>query len=346
MQIALFIIGGIVVGIVAASLFARKNKPMGKDDNAGLQLILAQMNELTRTVDAKLGDSAKQMNETVRYQSSEAAKIIRDVTEKLTRLDETNKQVVSFTEQLEELQDILKNPKQRGILGEYYLEALLKNVLPAGGYEMQYGFPDGTIVDAAVFVKDKIIPVDSKFSLENYNRMAGEKDPIRKAEYAKQFENDLKLRITETSKYIKPENGTMDFAFMFIPHEAIYYDLLVNKVAGDENLIQRAASKYKVIIVSPTSFLAYLQTVLQGLRAMQIEETAKDVIKRVGELGKHLKAYDDYHMKLGNSLSTTVSHYNTASKNLKLIDKDVLRVTGESPELATLALEKPATDEE
>ena len=281
----------------------------------------------------------------MRHQASESTKIIQEVTEKLTLLDVTNRQVVGFTEQLEELQDILKNPKQRGILGEYYLEALLKNILPAGGYQMQYAFPDGTIVDAAVFVKDKVIPVDSKFSLDNYNRLAGEKDPARKAEYEKQFVNDLKLRITETAKYIQPENGTMEFAFMFIPHEAIYYDLLVNNVGSTdenaENLIQRAASKYKVIIVSPTSFLAYLQTVLQGLRALQIEETAKDIVKRVGELGKHLKSFEEYHSKLGNALSTAVNHYNASGKEFKKVDKDVMRITSESPELETLVLEKP-----
>ncbi len=307
------------------------------------------MNELTRTVDAKIGESAKNVSESMRHQSNQAAEIIRDVTERLTRLDETNKQVMSFTEQLQELQDILKNPKQRGILGEYYLEALLKNILPAGAYEMQYGFPDGSIVDAAVFVKDKVIPVDSKFSLENYNRMSAEKDPARKLEFEKIFINDLKLRITETSKYVKPENGTMEFAFMFIPHEAIYYDLLVNSVGtadeNGENLIQRAASKHKVIIVSPTSFLAYLQTVLQGLRALQIEETAKDIIKRVGELGKHLKSYEDYHSKLGNALGTAVNQYNMSGKEFKKLDKDIIRIAGTSPELSALAIEKPESDE-
>jgi len=349
MQTALFIIIGILVGAIAAYFFRNKKTGVTAQDGTGLKLLLQQMNELTRTVDAKLGESTKEINSAMRHQASESTKIIQEVTEKLTLLDVTNKQVVGFTEQLEELQDILKNPKQRGILGEYYLDALLKNVLPVGGYEMQYAFPDGTIVDAAVFVKDKIIPVDSKFSLENYNRMAGEKDPIRKAEYAKLFENDLKLRIVETSKYIQPENGTMDFAFMFIPHEAIYYDLLVNKVGANdesaENLVQRAAQKYKVIIVSPTSFLAYLQTVLQGLRALQIEETAKDIIKRVGELGKHLKSFEEYHAKLGSALSTAVNHYNASGKEFKKVDKDVMRIAGEAPQLETAFLEKPSLEE-
>ena len=353
MQPILFAIIGILVGGIVAVAITRK-KPVqvaAPQDDTGFKLLLQQMNELTRTVDQKLGDSAKDINTAMRHQASESTKIIQEVTEKLTLLDVTNRQVVGFTEQLEELQDILKNPKQRGILGEYYLEALLKNILPAGAYEMQYGFPDGTIVDAAVFVKDKVIPVDSKFSLDNYNRMAAEKDPVRKAEHEKVFVNDLKLRISETSKYIQPEHGTMEFAFMFIPHEAIYYDLLVNSVGGSgeegaENLIQRAASKYKVIIVSPTSFLAYLQTVLQGLRALQIEETAKDIVKRVGELGKHLKSFEDYHAKLGNALGVAVNHYNASGKEFKKLDKDVMRISKEAPGLEALTIEKPSDDHE
>jgi DNA recombination protein RmuC len=270
------------------------------------------------------------------------------VTERLTRLDETNKQVISFADQLQSLQDILKNPKQRGILGEYYLETVLKNVLPPGSYQMQYPFPDGTIVDAVVFVKDKIIPIDSKFSLENYNKMAEENNPAEKKKLETVFVNDLKNRITETAKYIQTGKGTTDFAFMFIPHEAIYYDLLTNKVgAGEENenLIQRAAGKYKVIITSPTSFLAYLQTVLQGLKALKIEESAKEIIKKVEDLGKHLKSFDEYHDKLGNALGTVVNHYNASNKELKKIDKDVLRIAGTSPELSTLSIEKPKLED-
>jgi DNA recombination protein RmuC len=308
-------------------------------------LLQNQLSELVRVVDTKLGESQKQAQESARHQFGESAKIIRDVTERLTKLDETNRQVVGFADQLRSLQDILKNPKQRGVLGEYYLETLLKNVLPPGSFQMQYPFADGSIVDAVVFIKDKIVPVDSKFSLENYNRMAEEQNPAEKERLEKVFVNDLKNRILETSKYVKPSEGTMEFAFMFIPHEAIYYDLLINKIGAltedTENLIQRAASKYKVIIVSPTSFLAYLQTVLQGLKALQIEETAKDIIKRVDELGKHLKSYEEYHGKLGNALSTTVNHYNASGKELKKVDKDVLRITGTAIEIEAVSLERP-----
>ncbi|MEI7513025.1 MAG: DNA recombination protein RmuC, partial [bacterium] len=346
----------ILVAINIALFFIlKKNSDTPKEDS-GLRLILEQVNELSRTVDSKvsdlnktvdlkMGESTRHMSDSVNRQFSESQKLIREITSELAQVKETGKQVVGFADQLQNLQDILKNPKQRGIIGEYYLETLLKNVLPPGMFQMQYGFSDGEIVDAVVFVKDKIIPIDSKFSLENYNKLVEERNETEKTRLEKLFVSDLKKRIEETSKYIRPQEGTMDFAFMFIPHEAIYYDLIVNKIGAlkeeTESLIQRAAQKYKVIIVSPTSFLAYLQTVMQGLKALQIEETAKDIIKRVEELGKHLKAYEEYHGKLGNALGTTVNHFNKASGELKKVDKDVMRITGETPGIDIELLDKP-----
>ncbi len=326
----------ILLSVALVIVVLRKRE---KQDDTGLKLILEQINEVHRTVDIKIGESSRTMNDAVRHQFGESQRLIKEITSELAQVKETGKQVVSFTDQLQSLQEILKNPKQRGILGEYYLETLLKNILPPGNYTMQYKFANGEIVDAAVFVKEKIIPIDSKFSLENYNRLVEERDPLEKSRLEKVFENDLKNRILETSKYVRPAEGTMDFAFMFIPHESIYYDLIIGKI-GSENMIQTAAHKYKVIIVSPTSFLAYLQTVLQGLKALQIEETAKDIVKRVEELGKHLKAYEEYHNKLGNSLSTTVNHFNSAGKEFKKIDKDVFRITDSSAGLETVLIEK------
>ncbi|EKE19041.1 MAG: hypothetical protein ACD_9C00158G0005 [uncultured bacterium] len=289
--------------------------------------------------------------ETVKGITGQSAKLIGDVTEKLTKLDETNRQVVNFSAQLQNLQDILKNPKQRGVLGEYFLEETLKNVLPPNSYQMQYalGKSEKTdkdlIVDAVVFVKDKIIPVDSKFSLENYERILTTNDGVEREKLEKVFKQDLKNRIDETSKYIRPEMGTMDFAFMFIPSEAIYYDLLVNKVGTGQvntrDLIQYAFQDKKVIIVSPTSFLAYLQTVLQGLRAFQIEESAKDIRVNVEKLGKHMLMYEEYLKKLGGSLCTTVNHFNVAYKELGKIDKDVAKITDKEKSMEPLILEKP-----
>jgi DNA recombination protein RmuC len=324
----------------------RKMEGNGKESETGaikerLAMLLEENRELRRSMDNKLSEthSANQR------QYMESAKLIENITEKLTKLDETNKQVVNFSAQLQNLQDILKNPKQRGVLGEYFLEETLKNVLPPNSYQMQYSFNDGVIVDAVVFVKDKVIPVDSKFSLENYERILNCNDSETRDRLEKQFKQDLKFRIDETSKYVKPEEKTMDFAFMFIPSEAIYYDLLVNKVGAIQvntrDLIEYAFKEKHVIIVSPTSFLAYLQTVLQGLRALQIEETAMEIKKHVGLLEKHVLSYEEYLKKLGGSLGTAVSHWNNAHSEFRKLGKDVAKITNGELKIEAEKLEKP-----
>ncbi|MFA6514010.1 MAG: DNA recombination protein RmuC [Patescibacteria group bacterium] len=323
-----------------------------------LTQLSSQNTELRQELDRKLSETHRsnqeqygQTTKIVQNITNQSAKLIADVTEKLAKLDETNKQVVNFSAQLQNLQDILKNPKQRGVLGEYFLEETLKNVLPPGSYEMQYkmGKDDKTgkdlIVDAVVFVKDKVIPIDAKFSLENYERILNATDKDTREKMEQNFKQDLKNRIDETAKYVLPERGTLEFAFMFIPSEAIYYDLLVNKVGAvkvnTRDLIEYAFRDKKVIIVSPTSFLAYLQTVLQGLKAMQIEEKAKDIKINIEKLGKHMGAYDEFLKKLGMSLSTTVNHYNNASSEFKKIDKDVMKITGQDETIEILKIERP-----
>jgi DNA recombination protein RmuC len=297
-----------------------------------------QISEINKTLDNKL-----------QQQFGQSAQIIKDVTEKLTRLDETNKQVVNFADQLRKLQDILKNPKQRGVFGEYQLEMLLQNAFQPQQYQMQYKFKDGEVVDAVLFLGEKILPIDSKFSLENYNRIVEENDSARREKLETAFKNDLKRRIDETAKYIRPEEGTMEFAFMFIPAEGIFYDLLVNKVGAikvnTRDLIDYAINERKVHIVSPTTFYVTLQSLWQGMRAFQIQEQTKDILKNVGKLDSHIKAYEDYLQKLGTHLGTTVSMYNSAYKEFKKIDKDVVRLAGGESKVGPMKLEKPKQDE-
>ncbi|MEK7061796.1 MAG: DNA recombination protein RmuC [Patescibacteria group bacterium] len=344
--ILLFII---TIGLIITIFLLLHNKPEPKKDDSSLLILQQQVNQISQVLDSKLSES----NKNLQQQFSQSAKIIRDVTEKLTRLDETNKQVVGFADQLQGLQDILKNPKQRGILGEYYLETVLRNVLPPSSYQMQYSFSNGEIVDAVVFVdhaaqaSKRIIPIDSKFSLENYNKILETRDSSEKKRFETAFINDLKLRIDETSKYVRPEEKTMDFAFMFIPSEAVYYDLLINKVGyitEDTNNLIYYAGKKKVIIVSPTSFLAYLQTVLQGLRNQKISEEAHLIIKEVERLGKHMFTYSEHMKRLGQHLDTTVSSYNKASRELLKIDKDVVKITDGKALIKISEVESPQLD--
>ncbi|MFA6394008.1 MAG: DNA recombination protein RmuC [Patescibacteria group bacterium] len=361
------LLGFIIIGIIGVFFLLLKKKDGGGEEKfAAMMERLANLNEqnkeLRQSMDFKLSETHRtteeqfrttqdQLGQTMRTAhaiASNSAKLISDVTEKLTKLDETNKQVVDFSAQLQNLQDIFRNPKQRGVLGEFFLEETLKNVLPPNSYQMQYAFKDGSIVDAVVFVKEKIVPVDSKFSLENYEKILSSGDAKEKEKFQKAFKQDLKARIDETAKYIKPGEGTLDFAFMFIPSEAIYYDLLVNKVGAVQintrDLIEYAFCDKKVIIVSPTSFLAYLQTVLYGLRAMQIEESAKTIRTNIEKLGRHIAGYDEFMRKLGTSMSTTVSHYNNAYKEFKKIDKDVVRVTGGEASVEVVLIDKPAIE--
>ncbi|OGZ72010.1 MAG: hypothetical protein A2908_00935 [Candidatus Staskawiczbacteria bacterium RIFCSPLOWO2_01_FULL_38_12b] len=337
----ILIIAGI--GTVIFLLLRKKPEPPKKEDNS-LLMLQQQINQISQVLDSKLSES----NKNAVAQFSESSKIIGDVRERLAKLDETNRQVVGFADQLQGLQDILKNPKQRGILGEYYLETILKNVLPPGSYQMQYSFKDGTIVDAVVKVKDKIIAIDSKFSLENYNRIIEEKNPFEKERLEKLFKADLKMRIDETAKYVKPSEGTMDFALMFIPHEAIFYDLLVNQVGAikvnTQDLIEYAFSKH-VSIVSPTTFLAQLQTILQGLNALKIEESTKEIVKRIGMLQGHLLVYEDYIKKIGNHLGATVNAYNKAGQEFKKIDKDMVKIAGGELKINIDGVERPMLDE-
>jgi DNA recombination protein RmuC len=338
--IALLVILIALVGFVVYLLMIQKPQ-QGSGEAMGI------LNDRIAELGRIMNDSTSRVQDSVQKQLSDTFKIVRDVTEGLTKLDETNRQVVSFADQLQNLQDILKNPKQRGILGEYYLETVLQNVMPPGSFQMQYGFSNGEIVDAVVFIKDRIVPIDSKFSLDNYNRILETNDVTEKERLEKLFKQDLKLRIDETSKYVRPAENTMDFAFMFIPSEGIYYDLLINQVGtvktNTRDLIEYAFSK-KVIIVSPTSFLAYLQTVLQGLKSLQIEEKIQDVVKNVGELSKHLGAYREYQSKLGNALGTVVNHYNATEKEFKKIDKDVLKISGIAIGVETELLEGPTRE--
>lgn len=343
-----------VIGILVYVFFFKKEEK--KESSDGLLMLQQQLAELTKTMNERMGESNKVMQDNARVQFRESKELIQEINKEVNEqlrnvvrgvaeVSESSKQVYSVAEQLQSLEKVLKHQKQRGNLGEASLQLALENMLPATAYKLQYLFPGGDIVDAVVITKDGMIPVDAKFSLDNYRRLVDETDDTRREELEKEFKNDLKKRIDETAKYIRPKDGTLPFAFMYIPAEAIYYDLLVNEVGAvkvnTRSLIDYAYKDKNVIIVSPTTFAAYLQSVLYGFRAFKIEESAKQIGKHVESLSRHLKAYDDYFKKVGNSLGTTVNHYNVAQKELGKIDKDVAKITGGSIDFETLSLEKP-----
>ncbi len=347
----------VLIVLIAAVLFVVLNRKNEPKDTESAKLLLQQMNELARTMDAKMNESRSEMRSAVQTQFSESQRLLREINEQMsrslvdvakeqTKTNEATRQFMTIAEQLGNLEKTLKHQKQRGNWGEASLELILQNTLAPGQYKMQHEFTNKEKVDAAIITKEGFIPVDAKFSLDNYNRIIQAIDERQREEMEEEFKKDLKKRIDETAKYIRPEEGTLPFAFMYIPAEGIYYDLLVNEIGtvkvNTRNLIDYAYNDKKVIIVSPTTFMAYLQSVLYGFKAFKIEEGAKEIRKRVDELGKHLKAYEDYMIKLGNTLSTTVNHYNAAYKELGKVDKDVMRITDGVQSIEPIALDKPS----
>jgi DNA recombination protein RmuC len=351
------IIAVIILGVLCVAMMAfivlKLSRPV---DSGAAMLLKADMTELNKSMSQlreglqtqltqQLGTSNKQMA----AQFAASAKIIEDVTRKLTELDRTNKNVGDIASELKTLQNVLQNPKQRGVLGEYYLDQILKNTLPPGAYQLQYKIADGMTVDAVIKIDDKLLPIDSKFSLENYNRLLDAKDEDR-APLEKAFKEDLKRRIDETAKYIKPSKGTLDQAFMFIPSEAIYYDLLANKVGlagvSGRNLMHYAAVDKKVTIVGPSTLSAMLQVVLQGLNSIEIHKDTERIRKNIDQLGKHLIAHNGYMQKLGSSLGTTVGHFNSTYKELGKIDKDIVKIADTDPVVDPVLIERPVLEDD
>ncbi len=344
--------GVLCLALLGLVLWQTFKKPTSNSDSA--LLLKADMTELTKSMSALKDGLQKQLteqmgssNKQMAAQFAASSKIIADVTQKLTELDRTNKSVGDVANELKTLQNVLQNPKQRGVIGEYYLEQILKNVLPPGAFELQYKLGEGTVVDAVVKLDDKVLPIDSKFSLENYSRLldasAEEKPALERA-----FKEDLKKRIDETSKYIKTNKGTLDQALMFIPSEAIYYDLLANKVGlggvSGRNLMQYAAVDKKVTIVGPSTLSAMLQTIVQGLRSMEIHKDTEKIRKNIEQLSKHLMAHNVYMQKLGSSLGTTVGHYNATYKELGKIDKDIVKIAETDAQIDPILLDRPSLD--
>lgn len=324
--------------------------------SSAVELMKADVTELSRSMQLlqkdmgdRLDRSSSSVQQSVQKQLGESSKLIADVTQRLTKLDETNRRVVDVADELKSLQNVLANPKQRGVLGEFYLKQILENLLPPGTFELQYKLGEGMIVDAIIHLDDKILPVDSKFSLENYNRLV-EAKPADKPALEKAFKEDLKKRIDETAKYINARKGTLGQALMFIPSEAIYYDLLANQVGASgvngRDLMQYAAVDKRVTIVGPSTLSAMLQIIAQGLSSLEIQKDTEIIRKNVEQLGKHMRGFDQYIQKLGTSLGATVGHYNNAHKQLQRVDKDVVKIAGGNETIEPLLLDKPIQDEE
>ena len=309
-----------------------------------------ELEQKLSTITKGISDYQRSSNQSITQQFVESKKAITDVTRALSEIKGTNEQVLSFANQMKTLEKILGNSKQRGILGEIQLENLLANVLPPELFQMQYKFANDEIVDAIVKVGDFIIPVDAKFSLDNYNKMVESSDAEAIKVLEQSFKSDIKKRIDETSKYIRPNESTTDYAYMFIPADGLYQDLLNSRVGSlsinSRDLVSYAYEK-KVMIVSPMSLFPMLQITVKALHNLKIENSIQDILKNVGRLSQHLNAFEDAHSRMGKSIGTVVNHYNASAKEFKKIDKDIIRLAGEENALdyQVDALDRPNFEE-
>ncbi len=310
-----------------------------------------------REIEEKLIDINKGINtfqtsskEDMQKQFASSNKVIKEVTSELEKIKGTNEQVLGFASQMRTLEKILSNQKSRGILGEIQLENLLSNVLPPELFQMQYHFSNGEAVDAIVKVGDFIIPIDAKFSLDNYNRMIESEDNTEIEVLEKTFKEDIKKRIEETSKYIRTSEKTTDYAYMFIPADGLYQDLLNSRVGSlkinSKDLVSFAYTK-KVMIVSPMSLFPMLQITVKALHNMKVERSIDDIMKNINKLTNHLNAYKQVHDSLGKTIGTAVNHFNKSSREFNKIDKDITKISGgkSSIKFEEKKIERPQLDE-
>ncbi len=288
--------------------------------------------------------------EDMQKQFESSNKVIKEVTTELEKIKGTNEQVLGFANQMKTLEKILSNQKQRGILGEIQLENLLANVLPPELFQMQFHFKNGEAVDAIVKVGNLIIPIDAKFSLDNYNKMIESENKQEIELLEKTFKDDIKKRIDETSKYIRTSEKTTDYAYMFIPADGLYQDLLNSRVGSlrinSKDLVSYAYTK-KVMIVSPMSLFPMLQITVKALNNMKIERSIDEIKKNIEKLSNHLNSYKEVHNSLGKTIGTVVNHFNKSSKEFNKIDKDITKLSAGRSTLAFKenTIEKPKLNE-
>ena len=289
------------------------------------QNITGQLNTIIKTVNDNLSSTQSNIN----VQLSATSNTIKDVFNKLGVLEQTAKNIQTIGKDISSLQDILQAPKLRGNLGEFLLEDLLKQIFPKKNYIMKYSFKNGTQVDAVIKLGDGIVPVDSKFPLESFQRFIGSDNEEEKTRIKKEFVRSVKLRIDEIAdKYINPNEKTFDFAMMYIPAENVFYEIIINDaVANKEFEIFNYAISRHVIPVSPNSFYAYLMAIAYGLKGFQIEQQAKTII---GDLGKVKidfdKFFTDFQL-VGKHIENAGNKFKDCEKRADFFSDKVARLT-------------------
>ena len=299
-DLTIFLIIGLIIsvwGLIAAVLWSSTRK-RGGSDGEHMAALHAEMRALRQQVGESLGTVTQQV------------RVFGDVQRGIGQVTEATKQILTLGQNIAALEDILRAPTPRGGLGEMMLGNLLAQVLPADRYGLQHVFPDGSRVDAAIYLADHIVPIDAKFPLENFQRLLDAPDDRQRESLRKLFLRDVKRRVDETAKYIQPDCGTFEFAMMYVPAENVYYELL-----NSADLLAYALDRH-VIPVSPNSFYAYLNVVVFGLRGLQIEGNARVLLGQLSRLGADFDTCRQAFGTLGGHISHAHSKFNEVDAKL------------------------------
>ncbi|MCK5235570.1 MAG: DNA recombination protein RmuC [Deltaproteobacteria bacterium] len=294
-----------------------------------------QLGRITEQVNKQLGGITNQFQTStgqINERMDNAAKVVGDVSKKLGELGKATEQLFSVGKDIASLQEILRAPKLRGELGEFFLGDLLEQILPRANFSLQHTFKSGTRVDAIIKLSEGIVPVDSKFPLENFRRIVGAHDSTEKKAAKRKFIKDVKTRIDEIAdNYILPDEGTFNFALMYIPAENVYYETIIkDEEFGDESQISTYAFSKRVVPVSPNSFYAYLQTILLGLRGLEISKQAKEILSHLEGLSNDYDKFTSDFDVLGKHITNTRSKYEDAQKKADRFGEKLSRVSSSS----------------
>jgi len=301
------------------------------------QIVQQQLGQILGHVNERLRENAdilQRTQQSLGERLDNAARVVGSVQKSLGGLEEANRKIYEVGKDIASLQEILRAPKLRGGLGEFFLEDLLGQILPSQHFSTQYSFRSGEKVDAVIKLGGSLVPVDSKFPLENFKRILEATADDDKTRAKRQFVGDVRKHIDAiAAKYIVPDEGTYDFALMYVPAENVYYETIIkDELPGEKNLSQYALSK-RVIPVSPNCFYAYLQAIILGLKGMKIEERAKEIIQYLNRLqGDFSKFRDDFGL-VGKHLGHAQSTYQNAEKRLDQFGQKLLCADADPGEL-------------
>jgi len=302
------------------------------------KLLTDTQNNLNTQLQQMMNIMNQNLNSTqsnITRQLSNSNQIIGDIHSKLGSLETTAKNIQDIGKDISSLQNILQAPKLRGNLGEYLLEDLLKQIFPSANYEIKHSFKNGTQVDAVIKLGENIVPVDSKFPLESFQKFIAAENEESKKSFRKEFITSVKKRIDEiTAKYINPAEGTYEFAIMYIPAENVYYETIINDsfTNKDYELLNYAMEKH-VILVSPNSFFAYLMAISFGLKGLTIEQEAKTILGNIAQVQDRFgKFFADYSL-VGKHITNALGKYNDSAKNAEKLNDQMGRLTGQKTEL-------------